>query len=575
MKKRFLPILFLVIYSTYSYSQKQLREFVVIVRPVYHESTTEFLKKFSDNLKKDGYINASEYLKTYSEGKGFGSGFIVKADNGKSYILTNRHVVMQAETANIEFSNTDGSKVYYSNCKIVDIDETNDLALLAFPDDAVVNRALNFSTNTVEDGKEVFSAGFPGMGGKPSWQLGKGIVSNSAFSMETLDEDIKTIVIQHTAQIDRGSSGSPLLIADSNELTGFSVVGLNTWKVFNRENVNLTIPVSLIKKFITKAISSEKLDNNGLLEKNSREFVSDAMHGFKKVLKYVSYNYVSKISVEKFYSYWKNSSKDAKDDILDVFANGHPIEAVRIAIADAIAQSIEKDKNTFAFESISGLASYETPTTVTLSLKFKPVTSSWIIEQNGWRINSLSCLKTGDSDNYGIAQDFNFFMKVTPQLYISTSEAEKIGYGVDISSGDKLFYSLSLFNYSHFACNEEYMGNDVYKKTSEGYVNYKEFSVNIGYQYPFQLAKIYLIPFVKAGAGINFGDVFSFSSTFHYGLQTAYKLKQNKFIVFHLEIAPRILKQDDFSENNSDIFNTLLYTNEKFGGFNIGVGYTF
>jgi len=577
MKKSFLTILIITIYSLNLFSQKQLREYIVIVRPVYHESTTEFLKKYSENLKKDGYALESEYLKAYSEGKGFGSGFIIKCDDGKSYVLTNRHVVMQAETATIEFSNADGSKTNYPNCKIVMIDENNDLALLAFPDDVVVERALSLSTVPAVDGTEVYSAGFPSMKGKPSWQLGKGIISNSSFPMETLDDEIKTNVIQHTAQIDRGSSGSPLLISDAKELTGYSVIGLNTWKVFNRENVNLTIPVSVIQKFITKAISSEKLDNNELLETKSREFVSDAMHGYKKVLKYVSYSYISKISVEKFYYFWNKATKDAQKEISAVFENGQPIEAVRIAIADAIAQSIEKDKNTFTYGSISGLASYNTPTTVSLVLKNKPVTSSWIIEQNNWKIDEISCLKTKDSGNSGIAHDFTFNTKILPQLYISTSEAEKTGYGVDVTWGDKWFYGIGFYNFSHLAGNTEYSGqtNSYNLVGKPGYVNYSEATLNLGYQFPFQISKIYLVPFVKGAIGFNFGAFSCLASHISYGLQTGYKLKNNHFVLLQIEIAPRSIFYNDFAENNSTTYNTILYTNTKFGGFNIGIGYTF
>jgi serine protease Do len=577
MKKSLLTAFIIIIHSLNLFSQKPLRDFIVIVRPVFHEGTTEFLKKYSESLKKDGYTTESEYLKAYSEGKGFGSGFIIKGDDGKSYILTNRHVVMQADNATIEFSNTDGSKIDYHNCKIVRIDESNDLALLSFPEGAVINRALNFCTSVPKDGQEVYSAGFPGMGGKPSWQLGKGIISNSAFPMKTLDESIETTVIQHTAQIDRGSSGSPLLIADENEETGFSVIGLNTWKVFNRENVNLTIPVLVIKAFITKAISSEKLDNNSLLEAKSRKFVSDAMHGYKSVLKYVSYNYISKISVENFYSYWNNATKDAMKDISAAFEGGQPIEAVRIAIADAISQSIEKNKNTFTYVSISGLASYDTPTTVSLLLNNKSVNSSWIIEQDNWKLDDISCLRIKEnSKNYGIAHDFTYSAKITPQLYISTSEAEKTGYGIDWSRGDKLFYGIGFYKFSHLAGNTEYSSQTETNILigESGYVNYSEVTINLGYQYPFQLSKIYLVPFIKGYIGLNFGDISCLASHISYGLQTAYKLNNNHFVLLQIEIAPRSIHFGDFSLNNSETYNTILYTNTKFGGFNIGIGYT-
>lgn len=574
MKNRLLIIQFFFICSINIFSQ-QLRESIVVVRPVFHESTTEFLKRFSESLKKDGYTMTSEYLKNYSEGNGFGSGFIIKGDDGKAYVLTNRHIVMQAESATIEFFNPDGSKTNYSNCKIEMIDDNNDLALLSFPDGVVIKGGLNLRLLPVNDGSDVFSAGFPGMKGKPSWQLGKGIISNSVFPMKTLDDEMNFNVIQHTAQIDRGSSGSPLLIADANEASGYSVVGLNTWKVFNRENVNLAIPIPIIKKFVTKAISAGKIDNNQALEIQSRQFVSDALLGYKKVLKYVSHSYISKISVEKFYYFWNNATKDAQKEIATAFENDQPIEAVRIAIADAIAQSVGEDKYPFTFVGVSGVASYNSPTNVSLLLKSQPVTSSWIIEQNSWKLETISCLKVKKSKTYDVGNNFSYSSKVIPQLYISANDAEKNGYGIEYTVGDRFFYGLAWYKFFHLATDKESSSDaetNVSNKTE--YVKYSELTINLGYQYPFRISRIYLVPFIKGSLGFYTGDIKSFANRISYGLQTAYHLKNDHFVVLQFEIAPHKIVMGDFSENNSD-YNTILYTDTKLSGFNIGIGYTF
>lgn len=518
---------------------------------------------------------ASENLRTLYLGNAFGSGFIVKGDDGNMFVLTNRHVVMQAENVNIEFSNTDGSSVNYNNCKVVSIDNNNDLALIALPKNANINYSLNFGLKKPEDGQEVYSAGFPSMRGIPSWQLGKGIISNSNFSMEILDDEIKSNVIQHTAQIDRGSSGSPLLVKDQNEITGYSVIGLNTWKVLNRENANLTIPTSTIIEFLNKATHPVKIDNNSALEKELLEFTNNALHGYKKILKYISYKYIDNLDFESFYSYWENSTVDAQKEILSQFADGQPIDAIRITLADAIAQSIERNKKTFTFNGISSLVSNEYPTDVTFLLNDKPIKSSWIIEQNQWKIAHFSVLKTYDEKKLRKVKDYTYFLKLTPQFYISTSKAEQVGYGIDASVGEKWFFGMGLFKYSHRAGNEEYSSlTSTYELTGEtGYVDYTQLSLNLGYQYPLQFSKVYITPFIKGSAGLNFGSFFSLSSHISYGIQTGYKFKNDKTILLHFEIAPRIILENDFFENNSKTFNKLLDTNTKFGGVNIGVAF--
>jgi hypothetical protein len=38
----------------------QIRNYVAVVRPVYHQKTVEFLQSLSDGMKADGYDEAAE-----------------------------------------------------------------------------------------------------------------------------------------------------------------------------------------------------------------------------------------------------------------------------------------------------------------------------------------------------------------------------------------------------------------------------------------------------------------------------------------------------------------------------------
>lgn len=576
MKHTLLLLIVFTMNTFIFFSQENIRECVVIVRPSYSDKTNEFLKKFSERMKKDGYFMISENLRMLYLGKGFGSGFIIKGNDGNMYVLTNQHVVKQAESVNIEFSNTDGSSVNYTKCNIIMTDIDNDLALIAFPKNADIQHYLNFSLKNAEDGQEVYSAGFPSVKGNPSWQLGKGIISNANFSMDLLNETITSNVIQHTAQIDYGSSGGPLLIKDQNEINGYSVIGLNTWKVFSRENMNLTIPITTIIEFINKATLSVYNINNSInLEKESREFTTNALHGYKRILKYISYNYIENLDFESFYSYMNNSTKEAQKEVFSQLSNNQPFEAIRIVLADAIIQNIERNKNIFSFSNISDLTSIESRNNVTFLLNQKPVNSEWIIEQNQWKINHFSILKAYNEKTLRKAQDYTYYLKLTPQLYISTNKAEKNGYGIDASVGENWFVGMGLFKYSHRA---GYV--DFYNSTSTendiieiGYANYTQLTLNAGYQYPLQFSKLYIIPFIKGSYGVNFGSFFSFTNQLSGGLQTGYKLKNDKIVLFHLEIAPRKINNVNIWEFNSGNFNTLLDTNMRFWGFNVGFSY--
>ena len=105
-----------------------------------------------------------------------------------------------------QFENSDGSISEYKGLEVVYSDEDVDFAVISVPA-GFSRKGLPFAANTVEDGEDVWSAGFPGLDGKPMWQLGKGNVTNSMARLdELLDSKISTL-IQHSAQIDGGNSG--------------------------------------------------------------------------------------------------------------------------------------------------------------------------------------------------------------------------------------------------------------------------------------------------------------------------------------------------------------------------------
>lgn len=572
--KLLLAVLFI---TTSLFSQKKLRDFVVIVKPVYHETTISFLKSLSEYARQAGYSEAAEYLKIFSEGNGFGSGFLVKGPDGKVYILTNRHVVLQAEKVNIEFNNSDGSKVSYDNCEILSIDYNSDLALIAFPHESNITRALELSTNDIDDGREVFSAGFPGMAGKPSWQLGKGIVSNTALSMSLIDEEFTTVAIQHTAQIDRGSSGGPLLISDTTSSSGYKAIGLNTWKMEGRENVNIAIPVKDINAFILASLSKQKIDTNAELEITSKEFINDALNGYRKVIKYVSYNYVSSLYVENFVKYLRGCSEEAGKDIVKVFRSGdNPIEAVRIAIADEIVRSLSKYKNSLAFKSISGFASYNTPTTVLLSYNSNEITSSWIIEQNRWKLNKISSLKLTDPDSKkGFSSDQRIKTTVLLDAFHPSSNAESNGFGFELTYGINFYLYAAVHKYSHLAYATEYdydKSMDVIAK--EKYIGYTNLAFGAGYKFPYQIQRFYIVPFAQAYFGMNTGIASAFTGGIKYGCNLEYKLKSNKYILFQMSMSPRKIT-GDWGVLDDYEYDGLYDEGAKITGFNLGVGLRF
>ncbi len=112
---------------------------------------------------------------------------------------------------------------------------------------------LDLATATAHNLDNVFASGFPFLEDKPSYQTTHGQVSNEHVAGATGEAGI---LIQHTAPIDPGSSGGPLV----NERG--EVVGVNTLKYTDRDNVYLAIPVDAIKRVLAMAVETKKNRTN-------------------------------------------------------------------------------------------------------------------------------------------------------------------------------------------------------------------------------------------------------------------------------------------------------------------------
>jgi len=213
-----------------------LRDYVGLLSIHYHPDVIAYMGKFKASFEKKGYTNAAKAIDNYLKGLS-GTGFVYVAADGTCYVLTNEHVVTQSESLSVTFEKQDGSKTVYDRLKVLYVDEEKDLAILVF--DAGIKpfaRGLSFAAKTVDEGADIFAAGFPGLGNTAIWQFSRGNVSNASVRLPKSSDSDEIIgpYIQHTAQIDPGNSGGPLLVAAQGVQTGYAVVGINTLSANSR-----------------------------------------------------------------------------------------------------------------------------------------------------------------------------------------------------------------------------------------------------------------------------------------------------------------------------------------------------
>ena len=167
-----------------------------------------------------------------------GSGFIIDAEKG--YIVTNNHVIRDAEEVRVTFFDDETIEA-----EIIGRDEKTDLAILKVDTDKKLTAVKFGDSDTLRVGDWALAIGNPfGLGGTVT----AGIVSAQQRNIHAGPYDD---FIQTDASINRGNSGGPMFNIDGE------VIGINT-AIFSPSGgsvgIGFAIPVNLAKPVIDQLI---------------------------------------------------------------------------------------------------------------------------------------------------------------------------------------------------------------------------------------------------------------------------------------------------------------------------------
>jgi serine protease Do len=401
VKRRIFLFCVLLIAGHFIFGQTSaLRDYVGLISQSFHPDAVVILEKLKAELEKRNRNAAARSLDAYIKG-GSGTGFVY-VSGGTSYIITNYHVISHADTLSVTFEKVDGEQSKFSGLTIIAADEEIDIALLAFAGGQnPFKDGLRFVTRPVEEGTDVYSAGFPGLGTSMVWQLGRGMISNASVRIPLEDGSGKVLgpFIQHTAQVDMGNSGGPLLVQTQGVPTGFAVAGINTLKAFNRQAANYSIPVARIQTFLTASLNKQQVDNRALLDTRLDAFV-EGLKVNKAVYPHIA-TYLSNTCVGENAEYalsevLNKANRMVQDDILNTFGNS-PVEGMRQAVAWYIENQMRSKSGSLNIEKESVTAN-DTAYTVTFNINDKLVSSDWVNEYGIWRILKFGDFASGDKE---------------------------------------------------------------------------------------------------------------------------------------------------------------------------------
>jgi S1-C subfamily serine protease len=184
------------------------------------------------------YVGAEEDARTRG---GAGSGVVVTPDG---YLLTNEHVVQHAPSARVAF--IDGRSVI---ADVVGRDPATDLAVLRARAAALPFAAL-LEARPLRVGQLVVAVGNP-FGFEST--VSAGVVSALGRSLRSRQGRLIEGIVQHTAALNPGNSGGPLVDARGN------VLGINTAIIAMAQGIGFAVPASTAQWILTELLTQGRV----------------------------------------------------------------------------------------------------------------------------------------------------------------------------------------------------------------------------------------------------------------------------------------------------------------------------
>lgn len=222
-----------------------------VVNIIERQTTTMFSSPFDfffgrpeQNKDKNNEPETREF-----RSKAMGSGVIVRKDNKTVYILTNNHVVGEADEITIYLD--DGREF---EAEIVGTDQRRDIALVKFETNENIPVARLGNSDEVQVGDISFAIGNP-LGFSSTFT--SGVISAVGRNADERLGTSFTDFIQTDAAINPGNSGGALV-----NIYG-EVIGINTWiasQTGGNIGLGFSIPINRAKEIIDDLIVSGKVE---------------------------------------------------------------------------------------------------------------------------------------------------------------------------------------------------------------------------------------------------------------------------------------------------------------------------
>lgn len=234
---------------------------LILSKPIYKEEKNDFEKASKSVVSIHTYSGNTLSNK--------GSGFIYKVTKDKAYILTNNHVVENANDIKVLISEEE-----HIDSTLLGFDKYLDVAVLVIENNEYKALKLN-TNNNINVGDVVYTIGTP-LGNEFFNSTSSGIISKTSRLRleENSNENILMNMIQTDIITNPGNSGGPLL---NNKL---EVIGICTSNIDTNNNpsgISFAVPISYVIKKIEELeegpVAKRKIPNADIVDVKDSEIL--------------------------------------------------------------------------------------------------------------------------------------------------------------------------------------------------------------------------------------------------------------------------------------------------------------
>ncbi len=219
---------------------------VSVEQVVKNITTSELVENsISSSVDKVWYSTVVVVVNSKGVDTPLGTGFVYKKDGKRAYILTNNHVIENADSVKVEFNGT----TKRIDAKIIGSDKYADIAVLTIDDSEDIKPVEIGNNDSLKLGDTIFTIGMP-VSYDYKGTVTKGILSGkerliSVAVNNSSVADYIMKVIQIDAAVNPGNSGGPLCDVSGN------VIGIISIKIVKDtvEGMGFAIPIEDALKY--------------------------------------------------------------------------------------------------------------------------------------------------------------------------------------------------------------------------------------------------------------------------------------------------------------------------------------